>query len=205
MKIDASHKLIGNDDVAVPYKASPNHGGVLTPSLLVMHYTAGKSAESSASWLCSPIAKASAHLIIGMDGKIIQLVPFNFTSWHAGQSVWEGREQVNHFSIGIELDNPGRLSRKGDHWWSTSLGQSYPDDAGILLTHKNEKTPCGWHVYPAVQLETAFEVASCIIEHYGIKEVVGHEDVAPGRKSDPGPAFPMDSFRGKLFGRGDVA
>jgi N-acetylmuramoyl-L-alanine amidase len=202
------HRLVAESDQDRPvvFHASPNHGAELVrPSLLVMHYTAGRSAQSAATWLCSPHAGASAHLIIGKAGDLIQLVPFNLVAWHAGKSSWQGREAVNKFSIGIELDNPGRIVRKEDHWRSLALGTDYPAGEGVILTHKAEHAPCGWHVYPPEQLDVAFEVASLLVRTYGLTNVVGHEDVAPGRKSDPGPAFAMDSFRSKLFGRTDDA
>ena len=170
-----------------------------------MHYTAGRSADSAANWLCSPAAKASAHVVIGRDGKILQLVPFNVVAWHAGASAWRDGDTrlvgMNNYAIGIELDNPGRLVRQGTRWRSLSLGLEYDDSEAILATHKNETQPCGWCLYPAAQLETAFEVASLLVQAYRLKDVIGHDDVAPGRKSDPGPAFSMEQFRGRLFGR----
>jgi N-acetylmuramoyl-L-alanine amidase len=184
---------------------SPNHGGAFAPQFLVMHYTAGRSGKSSADWLCNPQAKASAHLVIGNDGQIIQLVPFNAVAWHAGASSWDadGRRFVgmNQYSIGIELDNPGRVVRQGSGWRSLQLGTTYAQDQVIEATHKHETRPSGWCVYPVVQLDAAFEVASLLVQLYGLKDIVGHDDVAPGRKSDPGPAFPMENFRGRLFGR----
>ena len=108
MKID-NHRLIADNGQPVRYVETPNHGGVMTPEYLVMHYTAGSSAESAVAWLCNPEAKASAHLVIGRDGSITQLAAFNRSAWHAGQSRWAGRNSLNAFSIGIELDNAGKL------------------------------------------------------------------------------------------------
>jgi len=206
MKIQ-NHRLVGSQRNAIPFRKSPNHGGALTPSFLVMHYTAGRSADSSAGWLCDPRAKASAHLVIGKDGKIIQLVPFNVVAWHAGASSWnDGSKELvgmNKYSLGIELDNPGRLVRKGGRWRSLLLGRDYDDKDVLEATHKHETAPAGWYVYPQAQLDAAIEVATLLFEQYGLKDVVGHDDIAPARKADPGPAFPMDSFRARLVGRSD--
>ncbi|MFC1492026.1 N-acetylmuramoyl-L-alanine amidase, partial [Nitrospinota bacterium] len=65
---------------------TPNRGGEITPRLLIFHFTAGKSAESAIRWLCDPEARASAHLVIGREGRITQLAPFNIKTWHAGKS-----------------------------------------------------------------------------------------------------------------------
>ena len=78
--------------------------------MIILHYTAGVSAQSSPRYLARPDVKASAHLVIGRLGKIIQLVSFDVEAWHAGQSSYAGRTCLNRFSIGIELDNLGRLA-----------------------------------------------------------------------------------------------
>lgn len=199
------HKLHADDDTPIDFRPSSNHGGKLRAQFLVMHYTAGRSADASARWLCNPRAKASAHVVIGRDGKVIQLVPFNTVAWHAGASRWKVGTRtlvgMNKHSIGIELDNPGRLVRQGNGYRSLALGTEYSDSEVIVATHKHEREPTGWPVYPTAQLEAAFEVASLLAEHYSLKDVIGHDDIAPARKRDPGPAFPMESFRTRLFGR----
>lgn len=205
MKI-VNHRLQGGTDKSVRFARSPNCGGALTPSCLVVHYTAGRSADSASAWLCNPLAKASAHLVIGKDGKVIQLVPFNVVAWHAGESSWRNARGetlvgLNRHSIGIELDNPGRVVRQGGKWRSLSLGTMYTDSQVVEATHKHESNPSGWVVYPAAQLETARELSALLVQHYSLKDVLGHEDIAPSRKADPGPAFPMASFRGQIFGR----
>lgn len=206
MKI-ADHRLLNDQGSSIPFQPSPNHRGALAPRFLVMHYTAGRSAESSAGWLCDPRAKASAHLVIGKEGKVIQLVPFNVVAWHAGVSSWnDGGTQLvgmNQYSIGIELDNPGRLVRQGGKWRALALGIDYPDSDVLKATHKHETSPAGWHIYPQAQLDAAMEIAALLFETYHLKDVIGHDDIAPARKSDPGPAFPMESFRGRLIGRAD--
>ena len=78
--------------------------------MIILHYTAGVSAQSSPRYLARPDVKASAHLVIGRLGKIIQLVSFDVEAWHAGQSSYAGRTCLNRFSSGIELDNLGRLA-----------------------------------------------------------------------------------------------
>ena len=207
MKIQ-NHRLMADDGTPVRYIETPNKSGTMTPEYLIMHYTAGSSAEGSVSWMCNPAAKAAAHLVIGRDGGLTQLAAFNRVAWHAGQSQWEGRSCLNGFSIGIELDNAGKLEHVGNRWISAVSKRAYPDDDVLIANHKHDKPgtpPIGWHEYSEVQLEIAAEVGLALMQKYALKDVLGHEDIAPGRKADPGPAFPMASFRARLLGRADDA
>ena len=194
-----NHLLQGD---RVTQRATPNRGGVLKPQYLVMHYTAGSSAQSSADWLCNPAAKASAHLVLGRAGEIIQLAPFNVVTWHAGVSHWAGLTGLNNFSIGIEMDNAGILRRVGSRY-ASSFGRSYPEDEVLIARHKHGTVEQAWHAYTEAQIERAFELAELLVAHYGLKEVLGHEDIARGRKSDPGPAFPLASLAARVTGRMD--
>lgn len=196
------HRLIGDDGQPVRFETSPNRGGVFTPNYLIMHYTAGSSAQGALNHMLNPSAKASAHILIGRDGAITQLVPFNRIAWHAGRSRWQGLEGMNRHSIGIELDNAGKLERQGGQWRAW-FGRSYPDTEVMVARHMNEEVERGWQLYPEVQLAAAVEVARAIVGHYRLRDVLGHDDIAPGRKQDPGPAFPMDNFRASLIGRFD--
>lgn len=204
MKIQ-KHRLTADDNTPLRYIETPNKGGVMIPEYLVMHYTAGSSADGAIAWLCNPAAKASAHLVIARDGTITQLAPFNRVTWHAGQSRWAGRSGLNGFSIGIELDNAGRLERIGQRWVAPVSKREYADDEVFVGKHKNDPAapPCAWHDYSAAQLEAAIAVGLLLMRKYSLKDVLGHEDIAPGRKSDPGPAFPMAAFRARLLGRDD--
>lgn len=203
MKVEAD-RLFHDDATPVAFKPSPNRRpGLSNPSVLVIHYTAGRSAEASINWLLNPVAKASAHLVIGRDGSVTQLVSFGDLAFHAGRSLWNGRAQLNQWSLGIELDNPGRLQRTGQVW-RTWFGAKVDDDDVIVARHKHGGPEHGWHVYPDAQLQALTEVATALFAGYpSLREVVGHEDIAPGRKLDPGPAFPMASIRSLLIGRED--
>jgi N-acetylmuramoyl-L-alanine amidase len=201
MKI-VNHRLVNDDGNPFPFRESPNHAGLLRPEILVMHFTAGRSADSSVTWLTNPAAKASAHVVIGEDGKIVQLVPLNMIAWHAGKSAYNNRVRVNEFSIGIEIANPGELHRTGSKW-RTWFGGVVPDDEVIIAKHKHGGPEMGWKVYTSEQLTVAIDLGVLLVQTYQLKDVVGHEDVAPGRKVDPGPAFPMERYRGTLLGRAD--
>lgn len=199
-----NHRLYLTDDNPVRFVASRNHSGSLsTHEYLVMHFTAGTSAESSINWLTSRDAGASAHLVIARDGNITQLVPFNKRAWHAGHSAWGPRVGLNSYSIGIELDNAGALTKTGSSWTAWS-GQSIPDEEVIIATHKNGGEERGWHAYTQVQIEVAMEVATVLTKKYGLLDIVGHDDIAPTRKTDPGPAFPLESFRAHVIGRSET-
>jgi N-acetylmuramoyl-L-alanine amidase len=199
MKI-IKHRLVKSDSKAYPYSESPNFGAKMKPEYLVMHYTAGRSAKESITWLCNRNAKASAHLVIGRDGEITQLVPFDTCAWHAGESRWEGKTGLNRCSIGIELDNAGRLTRHGSRWRAW-FGTEFDEKDVLEATHKNETSAVGWQLYTPEQLDAALELSLLLVQQYGLRDIMGHEDISPGRKSDPGPAFPIASFRSRLYGR----
>jgi N-acetylmuramoyl-L-alanine amidase len=199
---------IGNADLLEPEQGaieiveSPNHGGRIVPEYLVIHYTAGRSGISSVNHFLDPQAKASAHIVLDRSGRIWQLVPFTLRAWHAGVSAWAGRHGLNDFSIGIEIDNAGRLQKTGSRYQAW-FGGSFGEDEVIHARHKNEQQEFAWHAYTEKQLDALMMLSQLLVARYRLKDVVGHDDIAPGRKADPGPAFAMNSFRSALFGRGD--
>lgn len=191
--------------------ATDNKGGAFKKlRFLVMHYTAGTSIDGTIRHFKNPASQVSAHLVIGRDGRIVQLVPFDTVAWHAGRdSEWKPSaggllvKRLNFFSIGIELVNAGPFSRAQDgrfYSWSGKL----IEPADVVEVDPAAKGSFGkrfWHRYPEEQLEVALQAAQALVTEYRLEEVLGHSDIAPGRKTDPGPAFPMNSFRSALYGR----
>jgi N-acetylmuramoyl-L-alanine amidase len=142
--------------------ASPNRGirnRGLTPSILVMHYTGMASAAKAIDWLARPEAQVSCHYVIDVDGRITQMVPEALRAWHAGLSFWAGETDVNSASIGIEIQNPGHAD--------------------------------GYHPFPRAQMRAVRDLARDIATRHGIapERVLGHSDIAPLRKIDPGEKF----------------
>ncbi len=131
--------------------------------MLVLHYTGMESAEAAIDKLCDPAAKVSAHYVIDEDGTLTQVVGEDCRAWHAGEAFWRGNHDINARSIGIELVNPGH-------------------EFGL----------CG---FPEKQMQSLETLALNITRRYQIpaRNVVGHSDVAPRRKRDPGELF--DWFR----------
>jgi N-acetylmuramoyl-L-alanine amidase len=195
--------LFDNSNKQVNFQLTPNKGGKLNPQYLIMHYTAVTQAKGSINWFLNKEAKASAHLIIDRDGSITQFAPFDTITFHAGISRWNGLNGLNKHSIGIELVNGGKLVKTGTGWICPVDKKAVPDSEVVIAKHKNERAEAGWHAYPSLQIETAVEIASFLVKTYGLKDVLGHEDIAPFRKIDPGPAFPMSSFRSRAMGRKD--
>ena len=110
MKIEA-HQLVGS---CVEYLRCTKCSRLLeTIDTVVLHSTDGANAMSSAHYLARNDTSVSAHLVVARSGRVIQLLPFNVRAWHAGMSEYEGRKQLNDFSVGIEIDNAGRLHRRG--------------------------------------------------------------------------------------------
>jgi N-acetylmuramoyl-L-alanine amidase len=197
------NRLVADDGSPIPYRRSPNQSVGLEPAYVVVHYTAGSSAESSIEWLTDKASRASAHVVVGRDGSMTQLVGFDRRAWHAGRSEWKERVGLNAWSFGIELDNGGPLEPRGDGGWYTAFGARVRDEEVIQAAHPHGGPVRGWQVYPTTQLLTAAAVANLLVRHYDLEDVLGHDDVAPGRKTDPGPAFPMATFRARVLGRAD--
>jgi N-acetylmuramoyl-L-alanine amidase len=173
-------------------KRAPIPGGaqMAIRRFLVMHFTAGASAESSIAWWRKLANGVCAHFVIDRDGAIYQCRPCNRTAGHAGASVWNDPKTgityhgLNACSIGIELANGG---------------DAYPEKFSTLrpiyAAHKNGGAVKEWEAYPGAQLAACEMLSKVLCDRYRLDDLVGHEDIAPGRKSDPGPAFPMQTLR----------
>ncbi len=137
----------------------------LTADLLLLHYTAMTSGPKAVDWLCNPEAGVSCHYLVDEDGTITQMVSESERAWHAGVSSWQGEKDINSCSIGIEIQNMG---------------------------YALEVLP----EYPKVQMEAVKALCLDIIERNAIsaRRVLGHSDVAFGRKVDPGEAFSWEEL-----------
>jgi len=127
--------------------------------MLVLHYTGMQTAEEALQRLCDDQAKVSAHYLVDEDGTCYALVAEEHRAWHAGVASWRGNTDINARSIGIEIVNPGH--------------------------------EFGYRPFPIVQMETVRDLALDILRRHPIppRNVVGHSDVAPTRKQDPGELF----------------
>jgi N-acetylmuramoyl-L-alanine amidase len=140
---------------------SPNFDDRALPvTMLVLHYTGMPDAASAIQWLANPQSRVSAHYVVMEDGQIVHMVDEAKRAWHAGRSHWRGIDDVNSASIGIEIVNPG-------HEW-------------------------GYRPFPDAQIDALIPLVHDIVERHHISRgnVVGHSDVAPARKQDPGEYFP---------------
>jgi len=128
-------------------------------SMVVLHYTGMQDGESAIAWLRNPASRVSCHYLIAEDGQILRLVDEAQRAWHAGQSYWRGVSAVNGCSVGIEIVNPG-------HEW-------------------------GYRPFTDEQMESLLPLLAGIVRRHNVPpaNVVGHSDVAPRRKQDPGELF----------------
>jgi N-acetylmuramoyl-L-alanine amidase len=141
-------------------RPSPNHDDRTSPiDMLILHYTGMQSADAAIERLRDPAAQVSAHYVVDEDGAIMRLVPEHRRAWHAGVSYWRGHSALNTRSIGIEIVNPG-------HEW-------------------------GYREFPVLQMAAVCDLSLGILARHAIppRNVVGHSDVAPDRKQDPGEKF----------------
>jgi N-acetylmuramoyl-L-alanine amidase len=149
--------------VVAEVRESPNHGerrGDPKLDMILLHYTGMPNAEDAVAKLCTRGTEVSAHYVVMEDGYVIQCVPEARRAWHAGAAMWEGESDINSRSIGIEIVNPGH-----DH--------GYPD-------------------FPRRQIAAVTALCRSIMTRHRIPawRVLGHSDVAPARKQDPGEKFP---------------
>ncbi|MGV3479189.1 MAG: N-acetylmuramoyl-L-alanine amidase [Sphingobium sp.] len=128
--------------------------------MIVLHYTGMADADAALARLTDPQAKVSAHYLVDEDGRLVNLVPEDKRAWHAGRSHWRGITDINSASIGIEIVNPGH-----DH---------------------------GYRPFPDAQIEALIPLVADIKDRHAITRgnIVGHSDIAPTRKRDPGELFP---------------
>ncbi|MBU2036807.1 N-acetylmuramoyl-L-alanine amidase [Patescibacteria group bacterium] len=164
---------------------------------MVYHYTAGGPLESCVKWFQKKDG-VSAHFVVGRDGQVVQMVKLCDRAWHAGRSAWRGVEEINHFSVGIEICNWGILKKKSDNYYC------WPKDYSVIFNGDKpykDKTGGYWESYPDKQIKSVTEITKSILKHFptiALDDIVGHEHIAPGRKPDPGPAFPWDAVKSEL-------
>lgn len=167
------------------------------PTIIVAHYTVSQSGAGVVATFGARDS-LSCHLTNFPDGTCVQMVPFDRTAAHAGKSSWEGRSGCNAFSVGIELVNPGPVFLRQGKYFDVN-GQEWTGD--VLEAH-HQNPSCGWRTwaeYTDEQVDMFIRQCSDLMAYYpSIRDVVGHEDVAPGRKLDPGPAFPWGAIRSAL-------
>lgn len=193
--------------VGVQFKQTPNiHGSkIVGPKFLIIHYSASGDTAGTVRWLTNPASNVSAHVVIGRGGEVVQLASFDQRCKHCGESAWNGDTHLNFSSIGIELVNwgpveinkDGNLTAPNGPGFRSKWGQEVPADQVEQATHKNETKPRYWQKFTPAQLAKCAEVSRAILQAYpSIEDVLGHDDIAipKGRKSDPGPLFPWDSF-----------
>jgi len=184
-----------------------NKTATIKPDAIIIHYTAGASGAATVKLFAAKTATTSAHFVVSEDGTITQMVDLNRKAYHAGTSSYNGRSSYNGFSIGIEISNPGYLKKidgKYYTWWEAKKENKTPVDPSMVYTgkHRNAVTTMTyWYKYTDAQIAAVKELCKAICKAYDIKEILGHEEIAPGRKCDPGPAYPLDELRNEvLFG-----
>ena len=109
---------------------------------------------------------------------------------------------MNNYAIGIEMDNAGKLTKVGGTYRAW-FGGEYPEAEVLQAKHRFEPDVSYWHTYIEIQIEKALDLAMVLVKTYSLRDVVGHEDIARGRKNDPGPAFPLTNICAKVFGRAE--
>lgn len=140
---------------------SPNFDArTAPPNMIVLHYTGMPTGEEALARLRDPAFRVSSHYLVEEDGRIFKLVPEERRAWHAGVSFWKGEQSLNGASIGVEVVNPG-------HEW-------------------------GYRSFPAAQVAAVIALLSDIRSRWSVpnSRILGHSDIAPARKEDPGELFP---------------
>ena len=146
-------------------RPSPNFNARKLPiTMIVLHYTGMESADAALDRLCDPAAEVSCHYLVHEDGSVVEMVPEDKRAWHAGRSHWREWDDINSASIGIEIVNPGH--------------------------------EFGYRPFPDAQVDAVVRLVHEVKERHRITRgnVVGHSDIAPARKRDPGELFPWGTL-----------
>lgn len=191
--------------VGATQRPSPNHGGLIIPKFIVMHYTAAWTVKGTLDRFTDPASKVSAQITIDTDGTIYQHVPFNQSAWHAGPSTFGGFTGLNQYSIGIEHVNPGFL-KKATGGYIDAYGNFKTEAAvGPVVESTCPRAGSGtffWPLYPEAQLAASERLVKELVATYHILNIVSHEEIDTRHwKTDPGPAFPMTRYRALLGDR----
>jgi N-acetylmuramoyl-L-alanine amidase len=189
--IDSAH-FLAIDGKAVKRDALPFSRDMPIRRAVVLHFTGGASGASSVEAMGQ--RKVSAHLVIDRDGSVIQCVPFNKVAAHAGVSRWkdpktgERYEHCNGFTIGIEIANAG--DDEGAQSWARKQGANFSE-----AKHRNGGKEVLWEGFPAAQIAAVIAICKALVSKYNLDDITGHDCIAPERKNDPGPLFPMQQVR----------
>lgn len=211
MKIK-DHLLILNDGAAAKTTLTRKKGGRIVPVGIVLHYTAGYTTAGDVDQLSRAQAAVSAHVVVGRDGEIVQIVPFNEAAWHAGPSFYKGIKGLNARTIGIEISNCGWLRRLPDGNYKDQYNHIIRPDGTFTtgsrklmsapktwLHQKHKRLGNGefaWETYYEPQLKAVEDLIKALLSAYDIQFIVSHEEIDTRQwKTDPGPAFPMERFQ----------
>ncbi len=169
---------------------------------IIFHYTASTSLQSALKTYQAKDTQVSWHLTIDVDGSVCQLLDFRKKAWHAGESNWKRPDGtptggLNKWAIGIEMVNPGPLT-KTPTGYVTWFGSPVPPK--MVFVDQNGKA---WYNYTDQQLQAAEAITAALVPKYKCIDLLGHEQISPGRKQDPGPAFwhHLDYLRQKYIGK----
>jgi N-acetylmuramoyl-L-alanine amidase len=193
MKVLPDHWL--DEAKRLKYPAGP---AMSVRRFAIAHFTAGATALSSYEfWLSGKAFGAEAHIIIDRDGTVYQIRPFNQRCDHAGKSKWHDQQTsytyLNSCSIGVEFANAGLDDPKRPDAFDWAKKQ--PGFVSQVATHKNGADRGQWEAFPEAQIVSGIAVFRAIVTRYSLDDLVGHDDIAPSRKNDPGPLFPMQRVR----------
>lgn len=196
-------RLEGDSTISVKNISAPFYG-TIRPEILVIHYGV---VHDLPSLVAAQKARGYwAHLSIDGSAEIgahvVQSLPFFARGSHAGASSYRGRDSVSSFSIGLEIANPGPLIERGGRLF-TVYGKEWPREQAIEIRHRLPTPPewTHWATYSDQEIGICVEICNLLRDELGIRDVVGHDEISPDRKRDPGPAFPIDWLRERTFGK----
>lgn len=186
-------------------------GGAITPEIVILHDTAGRLTKFNSRDYLATTTKASVHFVVERDGTVSQLVPTNRRAGHAGQSSYHGRPDCNDFSIGIEIVNPGRLTRGVGgavlSWFGQDFGVGGALGGYTLADAETPEHGKGvWMAYTPEQIDAVTGLLQALFAGIpSLRDITTHWYVSPGRKVDTNPLFPLDQMRAHILGRDDPA
>ncbi|MFD1342902.1 N-acetylmuramoyl-L-alanine amidase [Litorisediminicola beolgyonensis] len=190
----------------MPYRPAVCIGAEIEPTIVIAHDTASRIAPGlAAGYLRKNDRKVSVHFVIERDGAIEQQVPVNRRANHAGRSVYHGRQWCNGFSIGVEMVNPGRMSRESETHALAWYGDSFEIASyGIQECTTPEHGHGLWMPYTPEQIATFVDLMQFLFDELPtLHDITTHWYVSPGRKVDTNPLFPLEQIRSLIFGRED--